>query len=132
MTFIFFQLIHHLIAIMPRIYRPKGILTTDRTNLEKAFYHRVETGCSIRAACEMFGVKSSTLGVSFVKNMYVKIISSLVQQPKRSSTGHRMGPKTQPNLHKATQNAAIPMFISFPLRLQFNLIFMYARLGRLG
>ena len=69
MTFIFFQLIHHLIAIMPRIYRPKGILTTDRTNLEKAFYHRVETGCSIRAACEMFGVKSSTLGVSFGKDM---------------------------------------------------------------
>ena len=117
MTFIFFQLIHHLITIMPRIYRPKGILTTDRTNLEKAFYHRVETGCSIRAACEMFGVKSSTLGVSFVKNMYVKIISSLVQQPKRSSTGHRMGPKTEPNIQEATQNAAIPMFISCPLRL---------------
>ena len=53
---------------MPRNYQPKNILTTDRTALEKAFYHRLETGCSIRTACNLFGVKGSTLGVSLNKS----------------------------------------------------------------
>lgn len=53
---------------MPRNYQPRNILTTDRTNLEKAFNHRIETGCSIRTACKLFGVKASTLGVSLNKS----------------------------------------------------------------
>ena len=56
------------IFTMPRNYQPKNLITTDRTNLEKAFYHRIETGCSIRTACDMFGVKISTLGVSLNKS----------------------------------------------------------------
>ncbi|KAG0718370.1 hypothetical protein GWK47_052546 [Chionoecetes opilio] len=44
---------------MPRNYQPRNILTTDRTNLEKAFNHRIETGCSIRTACNLFGVKDA-------------------------------------------------------------------------
>ena len=60
---------------MPRNYQPKNILTTDRTNLEKAFYHRVETGCSIRTACELFDVKGSTLGVSLHKSKPSLILS---------------------------------------------------------
>ena len=50
---------------MPRKFVSKGLLTTDRTDLEKAFYYRVENGGSIKAAAEKFGVKNSTLGVCF-------------------------------------------------------------------
>ena len=53
---------HHL--IMPRKYVPKGVLQTDRTALEEAFNHRVNTGCSIRDACKAYGVKVMTLQVS--------------------------------------------------------------------
>ena len=55
----------HLSSIMPRHNVNKGILTTDRTNLEAAFYYRVEHKCSIKVAAEKFGVKNSTLGVCF-------------------------------------------------------------------
>ncbi|KAG0728934.1 hypothetical protein GWK47_031411 [Chionoecetes opilio] len=54
---------------MPRNYQPRNILTTDRTNLEKAFNHRIETGCSIRTACNLFGVKVSTLGDAFTRSL---------------------------------------------------------------
>ncbi|KAG0719895.1 hypothetical protein GWK47_049552 [Chionoecetes opilio] len=47
----------------------ENILTTDRTNLEKAFNHRIETGCSIRTACNLFGVKVSTLGDAFTRSL---------------------------------------------------------------
>ncbi|KAG0722825.1 Jerky -like [Chionoecetes opilio] len=50
-----------------------NILTTDRTNLEKAFNHRIETGCSIRTACNLFGVKVSTLGEHFIEEYSIKI-----------------------------------------------------------
>ena len=56
------------IAVMPHNYKPKNILTTDRTNLEKAFNYRLETNCSIRTVCNLFGVKPSTLGVSLNKS----------------------------------------------------------------
>ena len=36
----------------------------DRTNLEKVFNHRVESGCSMKVAAEMFEVKKTTLVVS--------------------------------------------------------------------
>ena len=58
---------------MPRKYVPKGVLQTDRTALEEAFKHRVDTGCSIRAACEAYGVKVMTLQVSLF-DFYVFLI----------------------------------------------------------
>ncbi|XP_064077656.1 uncharacterized protein LOC135195324 [Macrobrachium nipponense] len=57
------------LAAMPRNYQPRNILTTDWTNLEKAFNHRVETGCSIRTASNLFGVKPSTLGDAFTRSL---------------------------------------------------------------
>ena len=56
-------------ATMPRIYKAKGILQTDRTALEEAFNYRVSTNCSIRAACAQFGVKVMTLQVSLCRNI---------------------------------------------------------------
>ena len=50
---------------MPRNYQKKGVLNLDRADLEKAFNHRVETGCSIRAAAIQFGVKTTTLMVGY-------------------------------------------------------------------
>ena len=54
-----------LLGTMPRRFVSKGILQTDRTNLEKAFNYRVEHGGSLKAVAEMFEVKSSTLGECF-------------------------------------------------------------------
>ena len=65
MTFCFFQVFQFLLAIMPRTYVKKGVITMDREDLEKAFNHRVETGCSIRAASTQFGVKPTTLQVGY-------------------------------------------------------------------
>ena len=50
---------------MPRTYLKKGVITMDREDLEKAFNHRVETGCSIRVAANQFGVKPTTLMVGY-------------------------------------------------------------------
>ena len=60
MAFILFQT---LPATMPRNYKKKGTIQTDREGLEKAFNYRVRTGCSIRAACTMFEVRPTTLQV---------------------------------------------------------------------
>ena len=49
---------------MPRRYVSKGIRQMDRTNLEAAFKYRVESGCSMKAAAEKYGVKKTTLVVS--------------------------------------------------------------------
>ncbi|KAF2354482.1 hypothetical protein FHG87_014762 [Trinorchestia longiramus] len=51
-------------TVMPRKFVSQGKLTVDRTALEEAFKHRVETGCSIRAACKQFDVKVMTLQVN--------------------------------------------------------------------
>ena len=53
-----------LCPIMPRNYVRVSNKQLDRTNLEKAFKYRVETGCSLKVAAEMFGVKKTTLTVS--------------------------------------------------------------------
>ena len=49
---------------MPRKYALKGVRQMDRTNLEAAFNHRVQSGCSMKVAADMFGVKKTTLVVS--------------------------------------------------------------------
>ena len=49
---------------MPRTYIAKGLVQLDRTNLEKAFYYRIETGCGVREAAQKFDVKRTTLQVS--------------------------------------------------------------------
>ena len=54
----------HSLSKMPRKYVPQGIKQLDRTNLEAAFKHRVESGCSMKVAAELFGVKKTTLVVS--------------------------------------------------------------------
>lgn len=46
---------------MTRTYTRTSERQMDRTNLEKAFYHRVNTGCSIQKAAVEFGVKKTTL-----------------------------------------------------------------------
>ena len=51
---------------MPRTYVAKGLIQLDRTNLEKAFYYRIETGCSIREAASKFDVKIMTLQVGLM------------------------------------------------------------------
>ena len=48
---------------MPRHYKAKGVIQMDRTELEKAFNYRVETGCGLREAAKRFGVKRATLHV---------------------------------------------------------------------
>lgn len=48
---------------MPRKFVPKGVRQTDRSALVEAFKHWVETKCSIRAACRLYGVKAMTLQV---------------------------------------------------------------------
>ena len=50
---------------MPRNYVPKSEKQLDRTNLEAAFKYRVETGCSVKVAADHFGVKKTTLMVSY-------------------------------------------------------------------
>ena len=49
---------------MPRKYVLKGVRQMDWTNLEAAFNHRVQSGCSMKVAADMFGVKKTTLVVS--------------------------------------------------------------------
>ncbi|KAG0728855.1 hypothetical protein GWK47_031599 [Chionoecetes opilio] len=71
----------------------RNILTTDRTNLEKAFNHRIETGCSIRTACNLFGVKVSTLGDAFTP------------VPSMESDGRTFVPKHQ-NIKKVFTDCA--------------------------
>ena len=51
--------------IMPRKYVRTSNKQLDRTNLEAAFKHRVATNCSMKAAADEFGVKKTTLVVSF-------------------------------------------------------------------
>ena len=68
---------------MPRNV-PQGILTTDRTALKQAFDHRVETRCSIHAACDMFGVKRTTLVVSLCNYLYSLGYQSLPQIARHS------------------------------------------------
>ena len=53
-------------GIMPHKYVRKSDKQLDRTNLEAAFKHRVATGCSIKAAADEFGIKKTTLVVSFL------------------------------------------------------------------
>ena len=48
---------------MPRKYTRVSEKQFDRTNLEKAFNHRVESGCSLKVAADLFGVKKTTLVV---------------------------------------------------------------------
>lgn len=48
---------------MPRTYVAKGILQMDRTDLERAFYYCIESGCSIREAARKYDVKRTTLQV---------------------------------------------------------------------
>ena len=64
MTFCFFQVFQFLLAIMPRTYVKKGVITMDREDLEKAFNHRVETGCSIRVAATQFALSSVSVWAS--------------------------------------------------------------------
>ncbi|XP_068205548.1 uncharacterized protein [Palaemon carinicauda] len=108
---------------MPRNYMPKNILTTDRTNLEKAFYHRLETGCSIRTACNLFGVKVSTLGDAFTRS-------------KAESDGKTFVPKHQ-NVKKVFTDAQetlieeysikiARMFYGLPTRAFRRMILKYA------
>ncbi|XP_068227605.1 uncharacterized protein [Palaemon carinicauda] len=52
-------------TVMPRKFVSQGKLTVDRKPLEEAFKHRVETGCSLRAACKQFNVKVMTLQDAF-------------------------------------------------------------------
>ena len=49
---------------MPRKHIRTSDKQMDQADLEKAFKHRVATGCSLQAACNMFGVKKMTLSVS--------------------------------------------------------------------
>ena len=51
---------------MPRTYIAKGLIQLDRTNLEKAFYYRLENGCSVREAATKFNVKIMTLQVGLM------------------------------------------------------------------
>ena len=55
---------------MVRTYNRTSDKQLDRTNLEAAFKHRVETGCSMKAAAEAFGVKKTTLVVSLDINLF--------------------------------------------------------------
>ena len=55
---------------MPRTYISKGVLQMDRTGLKKAFYYRVETGCSLKEAAEKYDVKIMTLQVSLWKTIF--------------------------------------------------------------
>lgn len=65
-------------SIMPRKYVRKGQKQLDRTNLEAAFNHRVESGCSMKVAAEKFGVKKTTLVVSLkIKNFIFLIVLSV-------------------------------------------------------
>ena len=66
---------------MPRTYTRTSEKQMDRTNLEKAFYHRVNTGCSIQKAAVEFGVKKTTLMVVLsvkdfypIPNLYFRLI----------------------------------------------------------
>ena len=81
MTFILFQTslppgTSSPLSKMPRKFVSQGLLQTDRTALENAFKHRVETGCSIRNACKQFGVKVMTLQVSSWKNSLYEAITT--------------------------------------------------------
>ena len=62
---------------MPRKIVPTGHRTMDRTNLEAAFKHRVATGCSLKQACEKFGVKKMTLSVSILAAELTYFLSRL-------------------------------------------------------
>ena len=47
---------HFLVTTMPRVYKAKGLRQTDRTNLEKAFYHRLQANYSVRKAATQYQV----------------------------------------------------------------------------
>ena len=53
------------VSTMPRKYVRTSEKQLDRTNLEAAFKHRVATNCSMKAAADEFGIKKTTLVVSF-------------------------------------------------------------------
>ena len=50
---------------MVRSYKKQNVLSYDREAVEKAFNHRVDTGCSIRQAAALFDVKTTTLQVGY-------------------------------------------------------------------
>ncbi|XP_068235747.1 uncharacterized protein [Palaemon carinicauda] len=108
---------------MPRNYQPRNILTTDRTNLEKAFYHRLETGCSIRTACNLFGVKVSTLGDAFTRS--IKESDGRTFVPKHQNV-KKVFTDAQERLIEEYSIEIARMFYGLPTRAFRRMILKYA------
>ena len=63
MLVVFTNFGHFLVTTMPRVYKTKGLRQTERTNLEKDFYHRLQANCSVRKAATQYQVATMTLQV---------------------------------------------------------------------
>ncbi|KAK4321956.1 hypothetical protein Pmani_007266 [Petrolisthes manimaculis] len=119
---------------MPRNYVRKSEKQLDRSNLEAAFKHRVQTNCSLKEAAVKFGVKKTTLVVSFSIQSHILMPSTaprnfsdgLTYVPVPGHTNRVFTPKQETHIVDYTIHAA-KMFYGLPMNEVRRMVYLYAR-----
>ncbi|KAK4312454.1 hypothetical protein Pmani_016140 [Petrolisthes manimaculis] len=109
---------------MPRNYVRKSEKQLDRTNLEAAFKHRVQTNCSMKEAAVKFGVKKTTLVGAF--NRSKKFSDGSTYVPVPGHTNRVFTPKQETHIVDYTIHAA-KMFYGLPMNEVRRMVYQYAR-----
>ncbi|KAK4305757.1 hypothetical protein Pmani_022348 [Petrolisthes manimaculis] len=109
---------------MPRNYVRKSEKQLDRSNLEAAFKHRVQTNCSLKEAAVKFDVKKTTLVDAF--NRSKKFSDGLTYVPVPGHTNRVFTPKQETHIVDYTIHAA-KMFYGLPMNEVRRMVYLYAR-----